>query len=270
MATVLGGLSVANAAGVPLGALVGSSVSWRVTFLLVAAFGLLALAGVGRLLPAVPPAPVAGLRDRLRLARDRDVWMTLVVTTLGIGGAFTVYTYTAPLLDDAAGIRGTGLSAMLALFGVSAVAGTWLGGRLADAWPSGRVILLTLGLVVAAFAVLAGLHVMAPAHAVGVAGAAVVALLWGIGGSGFTPAQQLRLLRATPQAGPLALSLNSSAIYLGMAGAGALGGALLDWRGVGALAPAAIALEVVALAVSGVAARAAAAAGPARPAAAHA
>ncbi len=51
------GLTVANVVGVPMGTFVGHTVGWRVTFLIVAALGVLGLAGVAKLVPDLPPKP---------------------------------------------------------------------------------------------------------------------------------------------------------------------------------------------------------------------
>jgi Major Facilitator Superfamily len=45
------GLTVVNVVGVPLDAYVGRSVGWRVTFLIIAAIGLLGLAGIVKVVP---------------------------------------------------------------------------------------------------------------------------------------------------------------------------------------------------------------------------
>src|SRR4029079_16016039 len=50
---------------------------------------------------------------------------------------------------------------------------------------------------------------------------------WAVVGWMFAPAQQKRLLHMAGPVGTIGLSLNSSAIYLGQAAAGILGGALL-------------------------------------------
>ena len=51
---------------------------------------------------------------------------------------------------------------------------------------------------------------------------------WGIGGWTFYPGQVANLVQIEPQASMIALSLNASAMYLGFAVGGALGGVVLD------------------------------------------
>jgi DHA1 family inner membrane transport protein len=54
-----------NVVGVPLGAYVGQSVGWRVTFLIIAAIGLLGLAGIVKLAPDIPNPGGVNLRNEL-------------------------------------------------------------------------------------------------------------------------------------------------------------------------------------------------------------
>ncbi|MGH3883683.1 MAG: hypothetical protein ACRDSG_18710 [Pseudonocardiaceae bacterium] len=67
------------------------------------------------------------------------------------------------------------------------------------------------------------------------AGALVVVVVWGIAAWGFVPAQQHCLIGLGPQAAPLLLGLNSSAIHLGFAAGALLGGQVVDTAGAGPL-----------------------------------
>jgi predicted MFS family arabinose efflux permease len=52
--------------------------------------------------------------------------------------------------------------------------------------------------------------------------------LWAFAGWGFGPAQAVRLIRLAPERAPMTLSLNASAIYLGIAAGSVFGGAAID------------------------------------------
>ena len=73
---------------------------------------------------------------------------------------------------------------------------------------------------------------------------------WAVVGWMFAPAQQKRLLHMAGPLGTIVLSLNSSAIYLGQAAAGILGGALLV-RGPRTLTLVAAGCEVAAMIIFG-------------------
>ena len=71
IAMMFTGLTVANVVGVPLGTLVGQTLGWRVTFLIVAALGVLGLLGIAKLVPELPRPE--GVRIRHELAAFRNV-----------------------------------------------------------------------------------------------------------------------------------------------------------------------------------------------------
>lgn len=238
-AVVVGGASLALVAGAPLGTLVAQASSWRVAFVLVAALGVVAAAGVAARAGGSARPPVPGLAARVTVLRRPDVLAVLAVTLLANAAAFTVYPYLGVVFPDAGP---TGVAALVLAFGVGAVAGTWAGGRAADRWGAGR----TVAVVVAVFALdHLALSVVTGSFALGLG----YAVLWGLSGWATVPAQQSRIVGATGDLAPLALSLNSSAIHLGT-GVGALtGAAVVAGPGAGALWIVAGGLSLAALAL---------------------
>ncbi len=63
LAAVIGGLALANAVGVPLGTLLGTTAGWRASFVFVALLGLVAFAGIARAIRPLASPDVATLRD---------------------------------------------------------------------------------------------------------------------------------------------------------------------------------------------------------------
>ena len=92
LSIVTGGISVAVALGVPLGALVGDRFGWRLNFAIVGVLALIATAGLLSGLPRdiADRLPVARLRERLDVARQPAVLIALLVTMLWATGAFVV------------------------------------------------------------------------------------------------------------------------------------------------------------------------------------
>ncbi|GAB0106204.1 MFS transporter [Nocardia sp. JMUB6875] len=240
ISVVIGGLTVATALGVPIGSWIGGAYSWRATLWLVAALGAVALAGVAAIVPAVHlPAP-ARLRDRLMPLRDKTIATGLLHAVLLFGGMFTVYTYLAAAMHTATGGSTGRFTALLWVYGLTAVVGSTLGGRLVDRLGSRRIMPLTLigaGIVLALTQV-AGGHL-------------ATAFLWcvafGIPGWIWAVAQQHRLVELSPQGSPLLLGLNASAQYFGIAIGGAAGGLGLRAWGAGSLGWIGAALVVAAL-----------------------
>ncbi|HKH12902.1 MAG TPA: MFS transporter [Rubrobacter sp.] len=228
ISTITGGLTVSFVVGIPLGSVIGTYSGWRMTFVMVAALGFVAMLGI-RSLPAVEAPPVVGLRERVDALGQPAVLAALGLTTLGLMGGFVVFTYVSPLLAEITGYGGGGVSGLLFLFGVAAFLGNWLGGYGADHVAYVRLmaaILALLSLSLLGFSLLVALS----GTALAVPGTLTALTLWGVAGFALNPLQQYRVSGLAPRTRNVALSLNASAIYLGQ-GAGAGLGALVLGHG---------------------------------------
>ncbi|SIT54876.1 Major facilitator superfamily MFS_1 [Mesorhizobium prunaredense] len=225
LAIVTGGSSLAVALGVPAGALVGSHFGWRLNFAAVGVMALIAAVGLISGLPRdiTTRMPVASLRERLDVARRPAVLLALLGTMLWATGAFAVYTYLTSYLAAATGMAGTAVSAVLFAWGVAAVVGLRLGGRLSDHFGPLPVIAISLLVLTLAFASLSISPVLLPPAAV-LPLILLAVVLWGVSAWAFYPAQQARLIGiAGTKVAPVALSLNASFQYLGFSMGAALG-----------------------------------------------
>jgi len=243
LAIVNGGLSLAVALGVPLGAFVGLRFGWRMTFFGVA---FLSTAAVLGLLAGIPRGIGSGLasttlRKRLEVLQQPSAILALLVTTLWALGGYTVYTYISPFLGQVIGFSGGKVGYVLFLWGAAAFLGLMFGGRASDKLGSQRAIAMVLPAMALA---LAGLsftaYHLAPSAAVLPVLAAV--FLWGFMAWSFFPSQQARLIEVAGAAGAsVILSLNASFMYLGFSLGAALGslvisrGSVADLGWVGAL-----------------------------------
>ena len=188
------------------------------------ALGAVAVAVIWAFLPRMGNPPPVSLRERVRAAEQPAVLATLALTAIGLGSGFIVFTYVGPLLEYLTGFGGRGISGMLLVFGVAAIAGNALGGYGADRWGHTRsmaAVFATLTVSLLAFSLLAPLA----GSPLAVAGTGVALVTWSVAGWALTPFQQYRLIDLAPSAANVVLSLNASAIYLGQ-GAGAGIGAL--------------------------------------------
>jgi MFS transporter, DHA1 family, inner membrane transport protein len=224
LSVVTGGLTIAFAFGIPLGALIGEYYGWRGAFVLVGVLGAVAVAGIWVLLPAVEnPLPVS-LRERVAAAREPAVVATLSLTAIGLGAGFVLFTYLDPLLRYLTGYGGRGLSGMLLLFGLAAIAGNALGGYGADRWGYRRSLVVSFCVITLCLLTFSLLTPVSGSF-LAVVGVGVALVAWSVAGWALTPFQQYRLIELSPEQSNLVLSLNASAIYLGQgvgAGIGAL------------------------------------------------
>jgi DHA1 family chloramphenicol resistance protein-like MFS transporter len=223
MAVMVGGLSIANIAGVPAGALLGQHAGWRAAFWAVAGLSALGLVGVVALVPRTK-APTGEDRPRLgaelRIYRDRQVWLALITTALSGGAVFCLFSYLAPLLTDVAGLDEGWVPTVLALFGVGALIGTVVGGRNADAHLFGTMY----GGITASTVVLGALALTAhsPVAAVG------LALLLGFTAFFTAPALNARMFNVANAAPTLAGATTTSAFNIGNTVGPWLGGLVID------------------------------------------
>jgi predicted MFS family arabinose efflux permease len=153
--------------------------------------------------------------------------LALLATTMWAMGAYVVLTYIAPYLVATTGLGGSGISAIVFLWGIAAAVGVFSGGYLSDRFGSLAVVIPALLFMALAFVTLsASAYFLDRAQAlVPVAGAIVI---WGLAAWGFFPAQQARLIATGGlQVAPIVLSLNASFMFIGFSAGAALGSAVL-------------------------------------------
>ncbi|MGP2438757.1 MFS transporter [Streptomyces sp. JW3] len=228
IAMMFTGLTVANVVGVPLGTLVGQSLGWRVTFALVAALGVVGLAGIAKLVPDLPKPEGVRLRHELAAFRNVQVLLAMAMTVLGFGGVFAAITYIAPMMTQVAGFADASVTWLLVLFGLGMVGGNLVGGRLAD-----RATMPLLYVSLGALAVVLALFTLT-AH--NQAAAAVTVVLIGAFGFATVPPLQKRVLDHAHGAPTLASAVNIGAFNLGNALSAWLGGLVIA-AGLGYTAP---------------------------------
>lgn len=226
LAIVNGGITVAVAIGVPLGAFVGSHLGWRATFVGVAVMSVVALAVLALRLPRdVAGSPAATLRARLAVIAHPGALVVLATTTVWAIGAYTVYTYISAFLAKTAGLTISQSGLVLTVLGTAAVGGVALGGITNDRFGARRVQRVALPLMALAFLGLTVAGLSFAPHAL----IAIIPLivLWGLSAWSFFPPQQNRLIGVVGAAhAPVALSLNASFMYVGFA-LGALLGSIV-------------------------------------------
>ncbi|MFI6014234.1 MFS transporter [Streptomyces sp. NPDC051243] len=241
------GGSLATVAGVPAGTWLGGHTGWRTPFALLGVLAVISLLAIGGLLPSSRPqeghSAYGAAPDR------RGFRVVLAVTALSVTGAFAGFTYVVAFLEEVSGFGEDAVSGALFAFGGAALAGVLVTGPLLDRFPRA-----TLALPVAAqAAALLGLGATGHVPAVAV----VLVMLLGASVSTVFMAAQSRVLHVAPGRTETALAANSAAYNVGIAAGALLGGALLSWVGVRGTFLVGGLLTVGALAVLGLAARAA-------------
>ena len=210
MAVMVGGLSIANIAGVPAGALLGQHAGWRAAFWAVAGLAVIGLLGVVALVPrtAVPTGDDRPqLRRELAIYKDKQVWLALTATALNGAAVFALFSYLSPLLTDTAGLAESWVPTVLALFGVGALIGTFIGGRIADAHLFGTLF----GGIIASTVVLTVLALTAHSAVAAIA----LSLLLGVTAFTTAPALNARMFNVANAAPTLAGATTTAAFNIG-------------------------------------------------------
>ncbi|MFG3531133.1 MFS transporter [Streptomyces sp. NPDC047917] len=213
------GLTVANIIGVPGGTYIGQAAGWRVTFVIVAALGVIGFLGVAKLVPEVGRPDSVTVRSEFTAFRNVQVWLAMAMTVLGYGGVFAAITYITPMMTEVAGYTEGAVTWLLVLFGIGMFLGNLLGGRFADRRLM-PMLLTTLAALTAAL-----LLFTATAHNK-VLAAITLSLIGALGFATVPPLQKWVLDQAS-SAPTLASAANIGAFNLGNALAAWLGGVVI-------------------------------------------
>ncbi|MEV7869985.1 MFS transporter [Streptomyces sp. NPDC088124] len=204
------GAMLANVVGVPLGAFAGQLMGWRGPFWALAVLGAAAMALIARRVPHDTDGGRAiSVRSELSALRSGRLWLALAACTTTAGGVLSTYTYISPLLTGRSHLA-TGLVPLVLVgFGVGALAGFLVGGRLGDRRPYTTTIVAPAVTTVLLLAIC-----LLSSHAGPTV--ALVALL-GLFGLGANPVLISLAVRFAGQAPTLGSALTVSAFNLGTA-----------------------------------------------------
>jgi len=225
IALMFTGLTLANILGVPFGTWLGQMHGWRMTFWAVTAVGPLAMLALAYFVPKAESkeAPI-NVRNEFATVMKPQVLLGLLLTVIGFGGVFALFTYIAPILTTISGFAESAVSLILLLFGLGLILGNIVGGKLSDKKLMATLVgsLLALTLVLIAFGFFSSSQV----------GVVILVFLIGFAGFATVPPLQMRVLESASEAPNLASALNIAAFNVGNALGAWAGGVMID-RGSG-------------------------------------
>ena len=243
LAVAMVGTPIALSLGVPLGTWLGGFMGWRMAFGLMSAMTVVLIAWV---LIKVPDYPGQSSSQRMALRKvfsTPGVRPVLAVVFTWMLAHNILYTYVAPFVAKAG--LANDVDVVLLAFGVAALAGIWVTGRLVDRHL--RTTVLASLATFAAVAVFLGLFSdSASAIYAGV-------FIWGLTFGGAATLLQTALADSAGEGADVALSMNVVVWNSAIAGGGLLGGVLLGQWGVSTFPWVLLALLLISL---GIAARA--------------
>lgn len=132
VATMVGGMTVANVVGVPAATFVANALAWRYAFGIVALFGLLAFIFIRLWVPGMEPLPDTGIKGQFRFLRTAAPWLIFGGVFFGQASVYCWLSYISPVMTRVAGFSLADMTWIMVLVGVGMVCGNILAGRVAD------------------------------------------------------------------------------------------------------------------------------------------
>ncbi|MCY8497201.1 MFS transporter [Bacillus atrophaeus] len=130
------GLTVATVTGVPFGTFIGQQFGWRLAFIVIIAVGVIALVTNGILIPSdLRKETRTTFRDQIKLVTNGRLLLLFIITALGYGGTFVVFTYLSPLLQEVTGFKEGTVAFILLIYGIAIAIGNMIGGKLSNRNP---------------------------------------------------------------------------------------------------------------------------------------
>ncbi|KYD01758.1 MFS transporter [Bacillus atrophaeus] len=130
------GLTVATVTGVPFGTFIGQQFGWRLAFIVIIAVGVIALVTNGTLIPLdLRKGTRTTFRDQIKLVTNGRLLLLFIITALGYGGTFVVFTYLSPLLQEVTGFKEGTVAFILLIYGIAIAIGNMIGGKLSNRNP---------------------------------------------------------------------------------------------------------------------------------------
>ncbi|MGZ9818064.1 MFS transporter [Peribacillus simplex] len=219
------GLTVAMIVGVPMGTFIGQNFGWRATFGAVVILGVIGLIvnifAVDKVKKTANPPT---LKDVGQLVKNPRILLALLMTALGFGGTFALFTFLAPILEEISGYSSGEIPLLLLVYGVAVAIGNILGGKMANQHPvkSLRFVFLLQGIVLLLQMWLLPNKVLSIFSIV----------LLGLFAFMMSPGVQAYIVtlaeKLVPPAKDIASALNISAFNVGIASGSTLGGLAVD------------------------------------------
>ncbi|MGG1440737.1 MFS transporter [Brevibacillus laterosporus] len=228
IAVMFSGLTVATVTGVPLGTFIGQQLGWRAAFIGIVVIGILAFITNMILIPSdLRKGTKTPLREQLKLVTNGRLLLAFIITAIGYGGTFVVFTYLSPLLHDITGFKETTVAIILLGYGIAIAIGNVIGGKAANRNPiSALFYMFTIQ-----FIVLFILTFTAPFKAAGLVTIFFMGLLAFMNVPGLQVYVVMLAERYAPKAVDVASAMNIAAFNAGIAIGAYLGGIVTDKLG---------------------------------------
>jgi predicted MFS family arabinose efflux permease len=219
------GLTVATVTGVPFGTFIGQHFGWRMAFILIIVVGLIAFIANSILIPStLRKGKISTFRDQIKLVTNGRLLLVFIITALGYGGTFVVFTYLSPILQEITGFKDESVAVILLGYGIAIAIGNMIGGKAANKNPIKALFYMFIAQAFVLFILL----FTAPIKIAGL----ITIFLMGLFAFMNVPGLQVYVVmlaeRYVPTAVDVASALNIAAFNAGIAIGAFLGGFITD------------------------------------------
>ncbi|MGP7818498.1 MFS transporter [Niallia sp. 01092] len=222
------GLTVAIVTGVPFGTFLGQQFGWRMAFLAIVIIGLIAFIANTILVPSnLHKGSKVTFSDQIKLVKNGRLLLMFIITALGYGGTFVVFTYLSPLLSEIAGFKEGTVALILLLYGIAIAIGNVIGGRLSNKNPLLALFYMFIVQAVVLFILMAAI----PFKVAGLLTIFFMGLLAFMNVPGLQVYVVMLAERFVPTAVNVASAINIAAFNAGIAIGAYLGGIVTDQLG---------------------------------------
>ena len=228
LATVFGGLTLAQVVGTPFGAWIAYRLGWQAAFWAVALLAALAALVMIFAVPRRVSFQPTGIGAILGVLRNGRVMFATAFTATFVGALYMVFMFLGPLIEASVGLDPEIRTGYLVLYGCGAVIGNVVGGVLTDRI-GGRD---TLKIICAANILLMPLFSIIP---LGWVPFAALIAIWSSFSWSFMAPQQARLVQVAPDSISLVLALNAAMLYVGITIGSAVSARVLESFGLASL-----------------------------------
>lgn len=219
------GLTVATITGVPFGTFLGQQLGWRFAFIAIVVIGIIGFIANSILIPSdLRKGTRTSIQDHVKLITNSRLLLIFLITALGYGGTFVVFTYLSPLLQSVTGFKQGTIALILLVYGVAIAVGNMIGGKLANKNPIGSLFYMFIIQAI----ILLLLTFTAPFKVLGL----ITIILMGVFAFMNVPGLQVYVVmlaeRYVPSAVDVASAMNIAAFNAGIAIGSYLGGIVAD------------------------------------------
>lgn len=216
------GISGSLVLGIPVGLQVCDIWGWRAIFYALAALSVPVLVAINMLLPKLAPAAAIPMLSYWRHIRQSKMLSGQMISILMIGGHFTLFAYLTPYAQAKLGITLASISLLFMLFGIAGVIGAYLGGWASDRVGATQAVILSPSLYLLTMSTLlftsGSVFLFIP-----------FMMLWACLSWTITPAVQNYLIQSDRKNADVSVSLNLSAMHVGVALGTAVGGFVVSY-----------------------------------------